>query len=197
MSGVSLVSYWVSTALWDAVSYLLPASLALALFALFGVDEFIGAEPLLPTALLLLAYGPAVAALTYCLTFAFSHHAAAQNAVLLLHLFSGLLLSLASFIMSLIRNTRKTNHTLKVRRIFKRRPGRSIALDHDSATCVVGPRCSSPFLCRFTHSHLSPFPARPSSGSSPASAWRTASRRWRCASRAWTLTCRRGRWRGT
>lgn len=114
LSGVSLTSYWVSTALWDAVSYLLPAGLALALFALFGVDEFIGAESLLPTALLLLAYGPAVAALTYCLTFAFTHHAAAQNAVLLVHLFTGLLLSLASFIMTLIRNTRHTSHTLKV-----------------------------------------------------------------------------------
>ncbi|GAQ79509.1 ABC transporter A family [Klebsormidium nitens] len=125
LSGVSLTSYWVSTALWDGVSYLLPASLALALFALFGVDEFIGAESLLPTALLLLAYGPAVAALTYCLTFAFTHHAAAQNAVLLVHLFTGLLLSLASFIMSLIKNTRHTSHTLKA--FFRLFPGFCLA----------------------------------------------------------------------
>jgi ATP-binding cassette subfamily A (ABC1) protein 3 len=115
LSGVSLVSYWVSTALWDWASYLLPASLALLLFALFGVDEFIGPASLLPTALLLLAYGPAVGALTYCFTFGFTHHATAQNAILLLHLFSGLLLSLASFIMSFIKNTRTTNHSLKVR----------------------------------------------------------------------------------
>jgi ATP-binding cassette subfamily A (ABC1) protein 3 len=115
LSGVSLVSYWVSTALWDWASYLLPASLALLLFALFGVDEFIGPASLLPAALLLFAYGPAVAALTYCFTFGFTHHATAQNAILLLHLFSGLLLSLASFIMSLIKNTRRTNHNLKVR----------------------------------------------------------------------------------
>jgi hypothetical protein len=112
---VSLVSYWVSTALGDWASYLLPASLALLLFALFGVDEFIGPASLLPTALLLFAYGPAVGALTYCFTFGFTHHATAQNAILLLHLFSGLLLSLASFIMSLIKNTRRTNHSLKVR----------------------------------------------------------------------------------
>ncbi|CAM9972242.1 unnamed protein product, partial [Phaeothamnion confervicola] len=62
---------------------------------------------------LLLLYGPAVAAFTYCLSFLFSSHTAAQNAILLLNFITGLALMVTSFVLALIDRTRATNAWLK------------------------------------------------------------------------------------
>ncbi|CAA2979777.1 ABC transporter A family member 1 [Olea europaea subsp. europaea] len=121
ISGVSILSYWTATYLWDFISFLLPSSFAIVLFSLFGLDQFIGSDSLFPTVLMFLEYGLAIASSTYCLTFFFSEHSMAQNVVLLVNLFTGLILMVISFIMGLIKSTAHANSVLK--NFFRLSPG--------------------------------------------------------------------------
>jgi ABC-type multidrug transport system ATPase subunit len=121
ISGVSVLSYWASTFIWDFVSFLFPASFAIVLFYIFGLDQFVGGVSLLPTIIMLLEYGLAIASSTYCLTFFFFDHTVAQNVVLLVHFFSGLILMVISFIMGLIPSTISANSFLK--NFFRISPG--------------------------------------------------------------------------
>ncbi|XP_010279593.1 PREDICTED: ABC transporter A family member 1 [Nelumbo nucifera] len=121
ISGVSVLSYWTSTYIWDFISFLFPSSFAIILFYIFGLDQFIGNGCFLPTIFLFLEYGLAIAASTYCLTFFFSEHSIAQNVVLLVHLFTGLILMVISFIMGLIPATEHANLFLK--NFFRLSPG--------------------------------------------------------------------------
>ncbi|KAL5812256.1 hypothetical protein ACOSQ3_027206 [Xanthoceras sorbifolium] len=121
ISGVSILSYWTSTYIWDFISFLFPSSFAIILFYIFGLDQFIGRDCLLPTVLLFLEYGLAIASSTYCLTFSFSDHTMAQNVVLLVHFFTGLILMVISFVMELIPSTTSANSFLK--NFFRLSPG--------------------------------------------------------------------------
>ncbi|KAI4386530.1 hypothetical protein MLD38_004457 [Melastoma candidum] len=121
ISGVSILSYWTSIYVWDFVSFLFPSSVALILFYIFGLEQFIGPDSLLPTVLMFMEYGLSVASSTYCLTFFFSDHTVAQNVVLLIHFLSGLILMIVSFIMGLIQSTASTNNILK--NFFRISPG--------------------------------------------------------------------------
>ncbi|KAI4300797.1 hypothetical protein L6164_034132 [Bauhinia variegata] len=121
ISGVSILSYWTSTFIWDVVSFLFPASFAVVLLCIFGLDQFVGGASLLPTILIFLEYGLAIASSTYCLTFFFSDHTMAQNVVLLVHFFSGLILMVISFIMGVIPSTTSANSFLK--NFFRISPG--------------------------------------------------------------------------
>ncbi|WCJ33447.1 ATP-binding cassette sub-family A member 2 [Euphorbia peplus] len=121
ISGVSVLSYWVSTYLWDFISFLFPSASAMFLFYVFGLDQFIGRDCFLPTLMLFLEYGLAIASSTYCLTFLFSDHTMAQNVVLLVHFFTGLILMVISFIMGVIETTASTNNFLKI--FFRVSPG--------------------------------------------------------------------------
>ncbi|XP_011653436.1 ABC transporter A family member 1 isoform X3 [Cucumis sativus] len=121
ISGVSMLSYWISTYLWDAISFLVPTCLAFVLFYIFGMDQFIGKGRFLATAIIFLEYGLAIASSTYCLTFFFLDHTVAQNVVLSVHFFTGLILMVISFIMGLIETMAKTNSFLK--NFFRISPG--------------------------------------------------------------------------
>ncbi|KAF7819038.1 ABC transporter A family member 1 isoform X1 [Senna tora] len=121
ISGVSILSYWASIFIWDFVSFLFPTSFAVVLFYIFGLDQFVGGPSLLPTILMFLEYGLAIASSTYCLTFFFSDHTMAQNVVLLVHFFTGLILMVISFIMGLIPSTMSANSFLK--NFFRISPG--------------------------------------------------------------------------
>ncbi|XP_043815842.1 ABC transporter A family member 1 isoform X2 [Manihot esculenta] len=121
ISGVSVLSYWASTYIWDFISFLFPSFFAIVLFYIFGLDQFIGRDCFLPTILIFLEYGLAIASSTYCLTFMFSDHTMAQNVVLLVHFFTGLILMVISFIMGLIETTTSANNFLK--NFFRISPG--------------------------------------------------------------------------
>ncbi|KAL7138460.1 hypothetical protein ABFS83_10G166000 [Erythranthe nasuta] len=121
ISGVSVMSYWASTYFWDFISFLIPSSFAIFLFFIFGLDQFIGKNSLLSTVLMFLGYGLSIASSTYCLTFFFSEHSMAQNVVLLVHFFTGLVLMVISFVMGLIQSTAQTNSLLK--NFFRLSPG--------------------------------------------------------------------------
>ncbi|KAF4348847.1 hypothetical protein G4B88_005164 [Cannabis sativa] len=85
------------------------------------MDQFIGRDCFLPTVIMFLGYGLAVASSTYCLSFFFSDHTMAQNVVLLINFFSGLILMVTSFIMGLIKSTVSANSFLK--NFFRLSPG--------------------------------------------------------------------------
>ncbi|KAL2320738.1 hypothetical protein Fmac_029707 [Flemingia macrophylla] len=121
ISGVSILSYWTSTFIWDFVSFLFPATFAIVLFYIFGLDQFVGGVSLLPTILMLLEYGLAIASSTYCLTFFFFDHTMAQNVILLIHFFTGLILMVISFVMGLMPSTMSANSFLK--NFFRISPG--------------------------------------------------------------------------
>ncbi|GER52514.1 ATP-binding cassette sub-family A member [Striga asiatica] len=121
ISGVSIVSYWASTYIWDFISFLFSTSFAIVLFFIFGLDQFIGRDSFFSTVLMFLGYGLSIASSTYCLTFFFSEHSMAQNVVLLIHFFTGLILMVISFIMGLLESTRKANSLLK--NFFRLSPG--------------------------------------------------------------------------
>jgi ATP-binding cassette subfamily A (ABC1) protein 3 len=125
ISGVSALSYWASTYMWDFISFLFPSSFAIILFYIFGLEQFIGSASIVPTIILLLEYGLAIASSTYCLTFFFSEHSMAQNVVLLVHFFTGLILMVISFIMGLIKTTASANSFLKI--FFRLSPGFCLA----------------------------------------------------------------------
>ncbi|XP_072953821.1 ABC transporter A family member 1 isoform X1 [Typha angustifolia] len=143
ISGVSIFSYWISTYIWDFISFLFPASLAMALFFIFGLNQFVGNGSFLPTIVIFLEYGMAIASSTYCLTFFFSDHSVAQNVVLLVHFFSGLILMVISFLMGLIEATKSVNSLLKI--FFRLSPGfcfadglASLALRHQDMKRGIG-----------------------------------------------------------
>ncbi|KAG8371966.1 hypothetical protein BUALT_Bualt12G0017800 [Buddleja alternifolia] len=121
ISGVSVLSYWASTYFWDFISFLFPSCIAIVLFCIFGIDQFIGGDSFFPTVLMFLGYGLSVASSTYCLTFFFTEHSMAQNVVLLVHFFTGLILMVISFIMGLINSTAHANSLLK--NFFRLSPG--------------------------------------------------------------------------
>ncbi|KAI3472205.1 hypothetical protein Pfo_029693 [Paulownia fortunei] len=121
ISGVSILSYWASTYFWDFLSFLFPSSFAIFLFCIFGLDQFIGRDSFFSTVLMFLGYGLSIASSTYCLTFFFSEHSMAQNVVLLVHFFTGLILMVISFIMGLIESTARANSLLK--NFFRLSPG--------------------------------------------------------------------------
>ncbi|KAH6817747.1 ATP-binding cassette A1 [Perilla frutescens var. frutescens] len=121
ISGVSILSYWASTYFWDFISFLFPSSFAILLFCIFGLDQFIGRESFFSTVLMFLGYGLSISSSTYCLTFFFSEHSMAQNSVLLVHFFTGIILMVISFIMGLIESTAKANSLLK--NFFRLSPG--------------------------------------------------------------------------
>ncbi|MQL86249.1 hypothetical protein Taro_018782 [Colocasia esculenta] len=79
-----------------------------------SLNQFVGNGCLVPTIFMLLEYGLAIASSTYCLTFFFSDHSAAQNVILLVHFLCGLTLMVVSFIMGLIQATRSLNSVLKL-----------------------------------------------------------------------------------
>ncbi|KAK9157371.1 hypothetical protein Scep_003945 [Stephania cephalantha] len=121
ISGVSVLSYWISTYIWDFISFLFPSSFAIVLFYIFGLDQFVGSDCLLPTSFMFMEYGLAVAAFSYCLTFFFSEHSMAQNVILLINILSGLILMVISFVMGLIDATKNANLLLK--NFFRLSPG--------------------------------------------------------------------------
>lgn len=121
ISGVSILSYWASTYFWDFISFLFPSSIAIILFSIFGLDQFVGVDSIFPMIIMLLGYGLAIASSTYCLTFFFSEHSLAQNIILLIHFFSGLILMAISFLMGFIKSTTHANSVLK--NFFRISPG--------------------------------------------------------------------------
>jgi len=117
ISGVSLLAYWLSNYIWDLVSYLAPMGITLLLLYAFRIDSYTTGEAAVATVLVFLTFAPAVAALTYLLSYSFTSHSAAQNAILFQNFLTGLILSITNLVLTIVNSTRPT--ALKLRYLFR------------------------------------------------------------------------------
>jgi ATP-binding cassette subfamily A (ABC1) protein 3 len=105
VSGVSLPAYWLSTFIWDYTTYLVSAGMAIGLIYAFEVDAFTHNAGAIAIVLVFVCFGPALAAFTYVLTFAFTTYSTAQNVVLFINFITGLCLMVVVFVLTLLQLT--------------------------------------------------------------------------------------------
>eukprot|EP00898_Chlorokybus_atmophyticus_P008904 jgi/Chlat1/9014/Chrsp94S08294 len=113
VSGCSPLAYWSATYLWDVLNYIVIAIASMIVFLLYGDKGLIGSFAKGAGALALLVfYGLAVIPLSYCYSFAFQSHSAAQVAISGLHFIAGFVMIVASVVMAGIPETRGLNDVL-------------------------------------------------------------------------------------
>merc|ERR1711871_568275 len=108
VSGVSIPAYWISTWLWDYLSYQPTVWMLIFLFAVFPDTETLAgsSDALGCTIALLLLYGSATSGFAYLLSFAFKDAATAQIAVLFICFVLGLILGIVGIVLRIIPSTR-------------------------------------------------------------------------------------------
>lgn len=114
LAGISISSYWISSFLWDFVSYLVPMLITIIAAVAYNLTEFITPDDgaLSAFVVLLLMYGLCGTAFAYFIGHFFSSHTGAQVAVQLAGVLS-LILVIASFVMSFIQSTCEADKTLR------------------------------------------------------------------------------------
>lgn len=86
VSGVSFISYWLSTWLFDFASYQIPMWLTVIILKAFSADALVGGgDTLWATIVLLELYGASVTGFTYLTSFAFAKHSMAQVGAILIN----------------------------------------------------------------------------------------------------------------
>ncbi|CUG36520.1 ABC transporter, putative [Bodo saltans] len=112
VSGLGFGVYWVSNFLFDTASFLVTMTLAIVVFAIFGRTEYVGADAIGATILLLFFYGLAGVAFAYLVSFLFTEHSTAQNIVMLVNFITGFLLVIVVFILSIVDSTKDVSKVL-------------------------------------------------------------------------------------
>ncbi|GMF13566.1 unnamed protein product [Phytophthora lilii] len=119
VSGVSLPAFWLSNYIWDLVMYIFPCVCALILIYGFKVSAMTGQDcdsctsATFPAVILLfILFGLAISPFTYCLSFLFKEHAAAQTYTIMINFVVGVVLMIVSFIMSVIGSTADADSVL-------------------------------------------------------------------------------------
>ena len=121
-SGCQPVAYWLAAFLSEMLNHMLVVFLCMILFAAFGVDVLVGtADKAGAIFLLLTLYGTAATPLSFCISFLFDSHAAAQVAIATFGFVTGFCLTISSFIMSVTPDTVELNKRLVV--LFRIFPG--------------------------------------------------------------------------
>ncbi|CAN0021601.1 unnamed protein product [Pylaiella littoralis] len=100
VSGVGLEAYWLSSYLWDFVSIIPPVAFTLIVLAAADVTALIEGENGVATFLLFLLFSISMPCYTYLWSFAFRNYSTAQNAFLFHNWIVGLILPIATTIMS-------------------------------------------------------------------------------------------------
>eukprot|EP00599_Poterioochromonas_sp_BG-1_P016760 CAMPEP_0173165656 /NCGR_PEP_ID=MMETSP1105-20130129/21518_1 /TAXON_ID=2985 /ORGANISM="Ochromonas sp., Strain BG-1" /LENGTH=1579 /DNA_ID=CAMNT_0014086689 /DNA_START=11 /DNA_END=4746 /DNA_ORIENTATION=+ len=113
ISGVSIYAYWMSTYLWDTISYLPTAALVIAIMYAYKIDAYTKGDAAGAVVALLLLYGPATAGMSYLLSYFFSSHSTAQVAVMFFNFITGLCLMVVAFVLSLVGSTQDISNQLR------------------------------------------------------------------------------------
>jgi ATP-binding cassette subfamily A (ABC1) protein 3 len=113
ISGISIYAYWISTYLWDTISYLPTALLVITIMYAFGIEAYTKGSAASAVFALFLLYGSATAALTYLLSFLFVSHSSAQNVIMFFNFITGLCLMVISFVLSTIPSTAELDLSLR------------------------------------------------------------------------------------
>jgi ABC-type multidrug transport system ATPase subunit len=114
-SGCGAVAYWLAQFTWEMINHTAVVLLCMALFFAFQIDVLVGtADKAIGILLLLQLYGLAVTPLSFCYSFLFDSHAAAQVAIACANFITGFCLVISSFIMGVTKATVKLNARLVV-----------------------------------------------------------------------------------
>ena len=141
LAGVSIVSYWLSSFLWDYIAYLLPMAIAIITVVAYDLKEFISEEGSSVNAFvaLMFLYGVNSIAFAYLVGHAFTSHTGAQVAIQLIGVIS-LILVIVSFVLGLITDTCQINDSLRY--IFMLFPGFALG----NGLLQVSFRATLPFI---------------------------------------------------
>lgn len=117
ISGVSMISYWVSNYLWDFICFLIPGSLGAVIVYAYGNPDFVGVN-FIPVCTTFLFYGLSVIPFTYMCSFLFTSHSTAQNVMIMIYLIGGIILTMTAFALYVIPTTHEAAATY-VRHLFR------------------------------------------------------------------------------
>jgi ATP-binding cassette, subfamily A (ABC1), member 3 len=107
VSGVSIQAYWLSTWLWDSLSYQVTAWLMLIIIVAFPDTEPLSSAEAFPVTVgLLMLYGPAVAGSVYLFSYFLKTSASSQIVVIFAMFVQGLILSIVALVLRFIPSTR-------------------------------------------------------------------------------------------
>ena len=113
VSGVSIPSYWLSSWLWDSISYIPIVFIIVLLIIMFPKTEPIGkGEGLQGVIVIMLLFGPAVASFSYLLSFVFKESAGAQLGMISVGFVIGQILRIVGIVLRLIPSTRNLQMTV-------------------------------------------------------------------------------------
>eukprot|EP00045_Choanoeca_perplexa_P016896 m.234753 g.234753 ORF g.234753 m.234753 type:complete len:1739 (-) comp17391_c0_seq2:66-5282(-) len=104
VSGVDIISYWLSSYIWDVINFLLPTFGCMILFLAFNVTEYAD-ERLGYVCALFLLYGLAVIPSMYMFSFLFSQPAFAYAFMVIINIVTGLAAMLTISILGTINQT--------------------------------------------------------------------------------------------
>jgi ATP-binding cassette subfamily A (ABC1) protein 3 len=113
ISGANIYAYWLSTYLWDTLSYLPTAALLIAILYAYEIEAFTKGPASGAVVGLLLLYGSATAGITYILSFLFESHSTAQIVIMFFNFISGLCLMVISFVLSTLPTTSKKSKIIR------------------------------------------------------------------------------------
>ncbi|KAE8985099.1 ATP-binding cassette sub-family A member 2 [Phytophthora rubi] len=121
VSGVSLTAFWLANYLWDLMMYVVPCVAAILLIKLFDISALTGnsecsscTSATFPAVIVLFVlFGLAICPFTYCLSFLFKEHAAAQTFTMKINFLVGVVLMIVSYILDVIESTESVNAVLK------------------------------------------------------------------------------------
>lgn len=117
ISGVNMNAYWFSAYVWDYATFLVPALLGAAIVYGFGNPNFVGENfPVVVVNFLL--YGASVIPFTYVWSFLFSSHSTAQNVMIVVYIFGGIIMLSVSVALYFIPSTREANSSY-IRHLFR------------------------------------------------------------------------------
>ncbi len=122
ISGVSIPAYWLSTWIFDYLTYLVPGFGSVLVAVAYDINNFVDSEDDRLAAFLLafIFYGFMASSYAYMLSFAFKSHSRALTVLILLG-FIDFLFVLSSFLLSLFTSTCEAERI--IRRIFMFSPG--------------------------------------------------------------------------
>eukprot|EP00403_Amphidinium_massartii_P019270 CAMPEP_0178412742 /NCGR_PEP_ID=MMETSP0689_2-20121128/22173_1 /TAXON_ID=160604 /ORGANISM="Amphidinium massartii, Strain CS-259" /LENGTH=1483 /DNA_ID=CAMNT_0020034001 /DNA_START=1 /DNA_END=4452 /DNA_ORIENTATION=+ len=103
LTGVSPVSYWLSTYCWDVFNFCIPALVCFALFLIFQVDAY-GSDNAEAISVLFLTYGLCMTPFMYCWEPLFSVPTTAYVTLFIINIFTGFISVLATTILDLYQD---------------------------------------------------------------------------------------------
>ncbi|GIY08391.1 phospholipid-transporting ATPase ABCA1 [Caerostris darwini] len=101
VSGVKPVTYWIGTYTWDLLNYMIPFSLCILIFYVFGENAYVSIDNIVGFVLLLFLYGWASIPLMYPTTYLFKIPSSAFVALACLNVFIGIVTTLSTYILEL------------------------------------------------------------------------------------------------